>query len=106
MCSMFFFSSRRRHTRYWRDWSSDVCSSDLVAEFVRVLERYCVGIGVRTFARLKNWEEERIDPVLHAFARYASVPIINLEIGRGSGRGRGENLVGHRPVKKKKHARY
>src|SRR5215203_6919350 len=26
----FFFSSRRRHTRYWRDWSSDVCSSDLV----------------------------------------------------------------------------
>src|SRR3712207_7117375 len=26
-----FFSSRRRHTRYWRDWSSDVCSSDLAA---------------------------------------------------------------------------
>src|SRR5258707_1034996 len=26
--SFFFFSSRRRHTRYWRDWSSDVCSSD------------------------------------------------------------------------------
>src|SRR3712207_8592092 len=30
MCKfVFFFSSRRRHTRYWRDWSSDVCSSDL-----------------------------------------------------------------------------
>src|SRR5215203_2112628 len=29
-CSrFFFFSCRRRHTRYWRDWSSDVCSSDL-----------------------------------------------------------------------------
>src|SRR5919107_6046747 len=28
----FFFSSRRRHTRYWRDWSSDVCSSDLATE--------------------------------------------------------------------------
>src|SRR3712207_8887430 len=26
---MFFYSSRRRHTRYWRGWSSDVCSSDL-----------------------------------------------------------------------------
>src|SRR3712207_7260893 len=26
-----FCSSRRRHTRYWRDWSSDVCSSNLVA---------------------------------------------------------------------------
>src|SRR3712207_2826805 len=29
MYCVFFFSSRRRHTRYWRDWSSDVCSSDL-----------------------------------------------------------------------------
>src|SRR3712207_9184853 len=33
MCTfVFFFSSRRRHTRYWRDWSSDVCSSDLDKE--------------------------------------------------------------------------
>src|SRR5258707_14222955 len=32
----FFFSSRRRHTRYWRDWSSDVCSSDLDAECHRL----------------------------------------------------------------------
>src|SRR3712207_7426920 len=33
----FFFSSRRRHTRYWRDWSSDVCSSDLaVCEHVHL----------------------------------------------------------------------
>src|SRR2546429_1669671 len=29
----FFFSSRRRHTRCSRDWSSDVCSSDLAAVF-------------------------------------------------------------------------
>src|SRR5690606_40485925 len=28
----FFFSSRRRHTRFSRDWSSDVCSSDLEGE--------------------------------------------------------------------------
>src|SRR5690606_41095044 len=28
-CIFFFFSSRRRHTRFSRDWSSDVCSSDL-----------------------------------------------------------------------------
>src|SRR5438445_1896787 len=27
---VFFFSSRRRHTSYWRDWSSDVCSSVLL----------------------------------------------------------------------------
>jgi N-acetylornithine carbamoyltransferase len=50
-----------------------------VAEFVRVLGRYCVGIGVRTFAALKNWEEERTDPILNAFARYSEVPVINLE---------------------------
>src|SRR3989442_15532666 len=30
---LFFFSSRRRHTRCGRDWSSDVCSSDLVFSF-------------------------------------------------------------------------
>src|SRR5438874_12771139 len=29
----FFFSSRRRHTRSLRDWSSDVCSSDLAADY-------------------------------------------------------------------------
>src|SRR5690606_39395338 len=34
----FFFSSRRRHTRFSRDWSSDVCSSDL---------------GTRTFTMIK-----------------------------------------------------
>jgi len=50
-----------------------------VAEFVRVLARYCVAIGVRTFAALKNWEEERTDPILGAFAKYSEVPVINLE---------------------------
>jgi len=48
-------------------------------EFVRVLERYVSAIGVRTFAELKDWETERTDPILNAFAKYASVPIINLE---------------------------
>jgi N-acetylornithine carbamoyltransferase len=50
-----------------------------VVEFVRVLGRYCAAIGVRTFAQLKNWEEERTDPVLNAFAKYSEVPIVNLE---------------------------
>src|SRR5690606_32411818 len=31
---VFFFSSRRRHTRFSRDWSSDVCSSDLTTRVV------------------------------------------------------------------------
>src|SRR2546430_9101642 len=30
VCDIFFFSSRRRHTRFDCDWSSDVCSSDLL----------------------------------------------------------------------------
>src|SRR5439155_18645307 len=32
---IFFFSSRRRHTRWPRDWSSDVCSSDLLRIIVQ-----------------------------------------------------------------------
>ncbi|HYY99182.1 MAG TPA: N-acetylornithine carbamoyltransferase, partial [Pyrinomonadaceae bacterium] len=50
-----------------------------VKEFVRVLARYTSAIGVRTFAPLKDWKEERRDPVLAAFAKYAEVPVINLE---------------------------
>ncbi len=50
-----------------------------LAEFVRVLERYVSAIGVRTFAELKDWETERTDPILKAFSKYASVPVINLE---------------------------
>src|SRR5215211_425665 len=48
-------------------------------EFVRVLERYVSAIGVRTFAELKDWDTERTDPILNAFAKYATVPVINLE---------------------------
>jgi len=50
-----------------------------IKEFVRVLERYVAAIGVRTFAELKDWPTERTDPILGAFVRHASVPIINLE---------------------------
>lgn len=57
----------------------DSDKTEHVAEFVRVLGRYCVAIGVRTFAALKSWEEERRDPILKAFAKYSDVPIINLE---------------------------
>src|SRR6266404_2597756 len=57
----------------------DADKTEHVAEFVHVLGRYCVAIGVRTFAALKNWEEERTDPILNAFARYSELPVINLE---------------------------
>ncbi len=57
----------------------DSNKTEHLAEFVRVLERYVSAIGVRTFAELRDWETERTDPILNAFAKYASVPVINLE---------------------------
>ncbi|MCS6874951.1 MAG: N-acetylornithine carbamoyltransferase [Pyrinomonadaceae bacterium] len=57
----------------------DADRTEHVKEFVKVLERYVDGIGVRCFAELKNWEEERTDPILSAFVKYAEKPIINLE---------------------------
>src|SRR2546422_4116702 len=40
MSFVFFFSSRRRHTRCSRDWSSDVCSSDLNRAVKRNMKRF------------------------------------------------------------------
>src|SRR5204862_3690 len=51
----------------------DADKTEHVAEFVRVLGRYCAAVGVRSFAALQNWGEERNDPVLRAFARHADV---------------------------------
>src|SRR6266496_5580273 len=48
MCFFFFFSSRRRHTRSLRDWSSDVCSSDLECSRVRLtIQQRKLASGVR-----------------------------------------------------------
>jgi N-acetylornithine carbamoyltransferase len=57
----------------------DADKTEHLAEFVRVLERYVAAIGVRTFAALQDWETERREPILSAFARYAAKPLINLE---------------------------
>src|SRR3712207_7131447 len=58
-----FFSSRRRHTRYWRDWSSDVCSSDLIRGVVVLqatihageLALTNIGHRFRFVAPLEDW---------------------------------------------------
>ncbi len=57
----------------------DADKTEHLKEFVRVLERYVSLIGVRTFARLENWEAERLDPILSAFEKYSTKPVINLE---------------------------
>src|SRR2546429_5914375 len=64
-CFFFFFSSRRRHTRCSRDWSSDVCSSDLFPPWCRPqgcreLELICIGHRLETRAvRVTSWLEDR-----------------------------------------------
>src|SRR5690625_7260216 len=42
---IFFFSSRRRHTRWPRDWSSDVCSSDLALAATQLNPVFGIGFG-------------------------------------------------------------
>src|SRR5438445_7034745 len=83
----FFFSSRRRHTRYWRDWSSDVCSSDLERSLLR-LEL----VEVAEEIALEDLRVERGHAV-HAVAAddgQVGHPHALLEIGRASCRERAE----------------
>src|SRR5688500_19427105 len=72
----FFFSSRRRHTRLQGDWSSDVCSSDLLINLVAVqivptgagrnLREHPIGTGPYEF--VSHAVDDRI--VLRAFRDY------------------------------------
>src|SRR5262245_66601298 len=52
-CWLFFFSSRRRHTRCLSDWSSDVCSSDLES-IARLGEAAATGDGAAFFEPLER----------------------------------------------------
>src|SRR5947209_16683447 len=59
MFFFFFFSSRRRHTRYWRDWSSDVCSSDLFADLTNA-EFARASLEVRGQLKLRSFKSGEI----------------------------------------------
>lgn len=50
-----------------------------IAEVARVLSRYVDLIGVRAFPKFVDWSVDRQDRVLMGFAKYATVPVINLE---------------------------
>src|SRR6266513_6121603 len=54
----FFFSSRRRHTRSKRDWSSDVCSSDLLGKLREALGSYVSGVYVENPNFFGRFEEQ------------------------------------------------
>src|SRR5207248_8607315 len=95
----FFFSSRRRHTRSYGDWSSDVCSSDLVGAAAsrlqrghrRAEQRVDVAVVRQEVAR----EEGQGVEVRDRAARAAR------EIGRASCRERGEVTAAGRVVEEK-----
>mgnify|MGYP006285828771 FL=1 len=50
-----------------------------VKEAARVLSRYVDLIAIRCFPRFEDWTAEREDPLITAYARYATVPVINME---------------------------
>src|SRR5437868_15378445 len=87
----FFFSSRRRHTRSKRDWSSDVCSSDLSTHVAGEEE---LGQFVRRFRQTLQ--------VLHPGTTALRVPRAQREIGRASCRERVEISVVAVSVQKRK----
>src|SRR5690606_40212831 len=87
----FFFSSRRRHTRFSRDWSSDVCSSDLALAIV--LRQPHVALPARMPVR--RAKTQAIEVLRQDVAEYLlrcglGVGLVGrLEIGRASCRERG-----------------
>src|SRR6185295_19816407 len=53
---MFSLSSTIRHTRYWRDWSSDVCSSDLVEYANVIMDQAAAAMIGGTVGGAELWE--------------------------------------------------
>src|SRR5690606_39589220 len=95
---IFFFSSRRRHTRFSRDWSSDVCSSDLEGFEVEIPKGYIYfSMAFSLFVnviQLKMSKSRR--PPVHTREHYLP------KIGRASCRERVTILGGAGSVKKQK----
>src|SRR2546422_8450314 len=76
----FFFSSRRRHTRCSRDWSSDVCSSDLKAKRAPRVRRLLVkpslprnGSWTRARTLARSWPDRKSTRLnsSHGYISYA-----------------------------------
>src|ERR1035438_10707465 len=73
--SSFFFSSRRRHTRCLSDWSSDVCSSDLIAEHI-------ANLGTNTFVLHQFQWAQGFDSFLNARRRNQPIRVADYEFLR------------------------
>ena len=61
----------------------DKGTTEHIKEAAKVLSQYCDIIAIRCFATLVNEEKDRSEKVLHSFARYATVPIVNMESATG-----------------------
>ena len=54
-------------------------SEEHVKEVTQVLSSYCDCIAIRAFPQFVNWDHDRTDSVINSFAKYASVPVVNME---------------------------
>ena len=54
-------------------------SEEHVKEVAQVLSSYCDCIAVRAFPKFESWEIDRTNHVIESFAKYASVPVVNME---------------------------
>src|SRR5438309_5320541 len=68
---MFFFSSRRRHTRWNCDWSSDVCSSDLYGELHRFIPVLADARGFKVGELAINHRPRKFGRSKYGFRRFA-----------------------------------
>src|SRR5690625_7994777 len=94
MC--FLFSSRRRHTRWPRDWSSDVCSSDLEGEHVLLRRRREVAVdedAADLVAHQRFGQGDAALPAVLLLGGAGELRAVELEIGRASCRERVEGSV-------------
>src|SRR5690606_39573467 len=85
----FFFSSRRRHTRFSRDWSSDVCSSDLDLTKGALVVPVLNAIGFAAHA-LGNHEFDYGQDTLRARMRQLTAPVLGANVTYADGRDRSE----------------
>src|SRR2546426_4678467 len=78
MDALFFFSSRRRHTRLQGDWSSDVCSSDLESGEVTTCTTGPGGVGLvrrRGFSHAASSAAGRATAVFESARRFDSLNV-------------------------------
>src|SRR5690606_41097438 len=99
----FFFSSRRRHTRFSRDWSSDVCSSDLQHRRSHPMTQPIYSAPIELAQPVKRGHTEVKEIALRrpGSGELRGLKLADLvqgdvtEIGRASCRGRVQSQVSH-----------